>query len=117
VGQSISRQVLQGAFTLACLPHEAFVSLQAIARTAVRMLITGRRLLEWRTAREAQRTARTDLIGFYTFMWMQPLTVTLALLGLILLCSRSLAVATPVIALWLASPMIAFWFGRPVRAR
>ena len=37
------------------------VSCDAIARTRLRVLVTGRRLLEWRTARDAQRAATRGL--------------------------------------------------------
>ena len=49
----------QAAFTLACLPYEAFFSLDAIVRTLWRMLVTRRRLLEWKPVerRRAQRAA------------------------------------------------------------
>ena len=41
------RHVAQTALTLAFLPYEATVNLDAIVRTAWRMLVTHRRLLEW----------------------------------------------------------------------
>ena len=45
--RSAGRRFAQAAFTLATLPYEAFLSLHAIARTVVRVLVTHRRLLEW----------------------------------------------------------------------
>ena len=45
--RSSARHLAQAAFTLACLPYEALFSLDAIARTAGRMLVTRTRLLEW----------------------------------------------------------------------
>ncbi len=45
--RSTERRFAQAAFTLVCLPYEAFFSLDAIVRTAGRMLVTHRRLLEW----------------------------------------------------------------------
>ncbi|HEX2796942.1 MAG TPA: hypothetical protein VHN38_07630, partial [Immundisolibacter sp.] len=43
IGQSASRRLAQLAFELACLPYEAVFSLDAIARTLWRMLVTRRR--------------------------------------------------------------------------
>ena len=40
-------------FTLACLPYEAFFSLDAIVRTIWRMLVTRTRLLEWSPSSES----------------------------------------------------------------
>ena len=45
--RSAGRRFAQAAFTLACLPYEAFFSLDAVVRTAGRMLFTHKRLLEW----------------------------------------------------------------------
>jgi len=46
-GRSAGRYFAQAAFTLVCLPYEAFFSLDAVVRTAGRMLVTQKRLLEW----------------------------------------------------------------------
>ena len=48
----VGRHLAQAAFTLACLPYEAFFSLDAIVRTAGRMLFTRTRLLEWTPSSE-----------------------------------------------------------------
>ena len=45
--RSAGRRFAQAAFTLVCLPYEAFFSLDAIVRTGWRMLVTHKRLLEW----------------------------------------------------------------------
>ncbi|MGD0389711.1 MAG: glucoamylase family protein, partial [Tepidisphaeraceae bacterium] len=117
VAYSVTRQVLQQGFELACLPYEALVSFEALGRTAARMLFTGRGLLEWRTAREAQRIAVTKLSGFYSSMGVLPLTATIAFLALRFLRPGALAVAAPVIGLWLVSPAIAFWLSQPAKFR
>ena len=54
------------------VPYDAFISADAIVRTIVRMLLTKRRLLEWTTSSEAERTARADLSGFFRSMWIGP---------------------------------------------
>src|SRR6185503_6369065 len=41
------RQAAQAGLTLAFLPYEATMNLDAVARTAWRVLVTRRRLLEW----------------------------------------------------------------------
>ena len=45
--RSIGLHVAQAMLTLACLPYEAFFSLDAALRTMARTLVTRRRLLEW----------------------------------------------------------------------
>ena len=70
--RSAGRHSAQAAFTLACLPYEAFFSLDAIVRTAGRMLITHTRLLEWSPSSDPDRRNRADLATFYRTMWSRP---------------------------------------------
>ena len=70
LGASWARRVV----TLVFLPYDAFVSLDAIVRTLLRMVVTRRRLLEWETASDAQRGPHTDLsAASYRTMWIAPL--------------------------------------------
>ncbi len=115
-GHSMLRQSLQDGFGLACLPYEAFISAKAVARTGVRILITGRHLLEWRTAREAQRTSSTSILALYGLMWTPPLTAAICALALACLQPRALVVAAPILLLWFVAPAIAFRLSRPTRA-
>ena len=55
-------------FALATLPYDAYLSLDAIGRTSgPRARHTPTKLLEWRTASDAQQNARTDLSGLLHF--------------------------------------------------
>ena len=53
--RSLGRHLAQALFTLVCLPYEAFFSLDAIARTVGRMLVTRKRLLEWTPSDDPDR--------------------------------------------------------------
>jgi cellobiose phosphorylase len=114
--RSAGRYSAQAAFTLACLPYEAFFSLDAILRTAGR-LATHRRLLEWNPSSDSDRATRTDLVGFYRRMWIAPSIAFAALSYLALLRPAALAVAWPMLAIWFFSPAIAWWIGRPLARR
>ncbi len=109
---SAGRRLAQAAFALACLPFEACVSLDAILRTAVRMLITHRRLLEWTPSNRLD--ASTGLAASFRLMWTAP-TIAIAV-ALYLPHARpgTLAAAAPVLLLWLASPLFAWWLSRPL---
>src|SRR5262249_11500447 len=93
------------AFTL--LAHNAFLSLDAVARTFVRMHLTRRRLLEWVTAAQAKRLAS---LAFADFVWplrgatIVAIGATAAVLGF---NRDALAFAAPLIVLWWASPVLA----------
>jgi len=114
--RSAGRHSAQAAFTLACLPYEAFFSLDAILRTAWRLVIR-RRLLEWNPSSDSDRTRRTDLIASYRTMWIAPVIVFAALSYLMALRPAALAFASPILGLWFASPAIAWWISRPVARR
>ncbi len=114
IRRSIGRQLLQEAFALACLPYDAWISLDAIVRTAVRLLLTRQRLLEWQTARDAQRRARNDLAGFFISMWVLPATAAALWLIVLSLHRIALPVAAPILVLWLISPLVAWWISQPI---
>jgi cyclic beta-1,2-glucan synthetase len=59
------RQLGQILLTLAFLPYDAFISLDAIGRTLLRLLVTRKRLLEWQTSSDAERARARPLAGFY----------------------------------------------------
>ena len=116
VFHALGRQMLREAFALATLPYDALISLDAIIRTATRVLFTRRKLLEWRTASDAQRSTRSDLAGFYTSMWILPVAALVVSIALAAFRREALAIAAPVLALWAFSPSIAWWMSRPMHA-
>ena len=119
--RSASRHFMQVAFELACLPYEAFFSLDAIARTAWRMLVTRRRLLEWNPSsevdRESAKRSRSELAASFRSMWVAPAIASAAAIYLVAANPAALAVAAPILLLWFASPAIAWWISRPLARR
>jgi hypothetical protein len=115
--RSAGRRFAQAAFTLSCLPYEAFFSLDAIVRTAVRMLFTHRRLLEWNPSGNPARNRGETLTGFFRSMWIAPVIAAAATIHLVFSRPVALATAGPILALWFASPAIAWWISRPLARR
>jgi len=115
--RSAGRHSAQAAFTLACLPYEACFSLDAIGRTAGRMLLTHRRLLEWNPSGNSDRQSRTDLAVSWRTMWIAPVLAIAAAIYLTLSRPAALGVAGPILGLWFASPAIAWWISRPLARR
>ncbi|HTU00790.1 MAG TPA: glucoamylase family protein, partial [Candidatus Sulfotelmatobacter sp.] len=114
--RSVGRHSAQAAFGLACLPYEACFSLDAIGRTAWRMVVTHTRLLEWSPSGDPDRPDDGGLADSYRAMWTAPALAAAAALLLALSRPAALAVAGPILGLWWASPAIVWWLGRP-RAR
>jgi cyclic beta-1,2-glucan synthetase len=114
---STGRRLAEVAFSLTCMPFEAFYSLNAVLRTLWRMLVTHKRLLEWNTAADSRRASRRGLAGSYQTMWSAPVLAVAASVYLVLSMPAALAVAGPVLLLWFASPAVAWWISRPLARR
>jgi cellobiose phosphorylase len=108
------RQLCQVLLTLAFLPYDAFISLDAIARTLVRLCITRKRMLEWQTASDAERNARTGFADFYRTMWIAPAISFATLLYLTVRRPEVLPVALPFLLIWVIAPAVACWISRPI---
>jgi cyclic beta-1,2-glucan synthetase len=112
LGEAAALALWQVVLTLALLTHQAWLMLDAIGRTLLRLL-TRRNLLEWRTAAQSSSGATLDLLGFYQRM---AAGVVLGLLtGLLVLALRPSGwwLALPFALAWIVSPTIAWLVSRP----
>lgn len=114
ISKSLGLSVTHAALSLVFLPYEAFVSLDAIVRTAARMLFTHRRMLEWKTASDAESEARGDLRESYRTMWIAPALAASTTLLLAVTRPDALWAAGPLLALWLLAPLIAWMISQAV---
>jgi cellobiose phosphorylase len=121
----------QFALSVIVLPHQAWVSADAIIRTLVRLFVTKRHLLEWQTASQTERTTKNSPADVWRRM-MPAVVMTAVIAGLVVLAAweRSaagvtpgsidvvtLAAALPLILLWGASPAIVHAFSAPAVRR
>ena len=110
------RRLGQIILTVAVLPYDALISLDAVGRSLVRLLVTRKRLLEWRTSRDSERTSRADLAEFYATMAIVPVA---ALAGGFLLAFRHpahLFQALPLLGLWLGAPWLGWKISQPIKS-
>ena len=115
IAEGLATQLLREAFALACMPYDVAISASAILRTAVRVLFTRKKLLEWRTAREAQRSAANSLATSYLAMIAAPISALLAGCALWIEQRSSLVFAAPILTAWLIAPALAAWLSQPAR--
>ena len=108
---AIADDVLVGSghavVALTLLAHNAYLSLDAIARTSYRMALSRRHLLEWVTAAQAKGAAG---FAFASFLWpMRGATiVAIFATAIVLWLNRAgMAFAAPFIVLWWSSPIVA----------
>ncbi len=114
--KTLSKHAAQFVCTFIFLPHEAYVSVDAIVRTLVRMLWTKTRMLEWKTSSEADRAACTTLVGFLSSMWFGP-ALSLAMILLLAVSNPAvLSLAGPLLGVWFISPGVAWWLSRTLDA-
>jgi cyclic beta-1,2-glucan synthetase len=116
IASALALQVLRELLFLAWLPHAAWLGIQGLTRAGLRVLITRRRLLEWRTARDAQLAARGGLVGTYRAMAIGPLVAAAVGAAVVGQGATTIALAAPVLGLWLVGPAVAWWLSRPIVA-
>ena len=107
------RNFARAPLTIACLPYEAYFSLDAIARTLWRVLVSRRGLLQWSPSSEVERTLDDGVLAAMRSMWFAPVFALAVATVVTLRQPSALPVALPVLALWLASPLLMWWLGRP----
>jgi cellobiose phosphorylase len=121
VARSAWRRLMQFTFELACLPYEAFYSLDAIAHTSWRILVSHKRLLEWNPSSEVDRVAtrpgNNALATNVRSMWMAPAIAATTALHLAIAAPEAGVAAWPILFLWFSSPLIAWWISRPLARR
>lgn len=114
----LSRTGLRSAMTwlieVATLPFTAWNHLDAIGRVLWRMLISKRRLLEWTTSSEADRCARSDLIGCVRALSPTLIMVSLIAILAFIVNPDGLAWYGPLFALWLSAPVVVWLISRPL---
>ncbi len=115
--RSTGGRFAQSVLTLACLPYEAYFSLDAIIRTNWRILVTHKQLLEWTSSGSSDRDDRTSLAACCQAMWIAPVIAIASAVYLAASAPATLAVAGPILFLWAASPAIAWWISRPLARR
>ncbi len=116
VGGTCGWQLGQAFLTFAMLPYDAFISLDAIGRTLLRVWVTRKRLLEWQTSSDSEQTHGATLSGFYATMWIAPLVACASAAMIALTQPVQLLFVLPLLGAWLAAPWIAWWVSQPIAA-
>ncbi|HZD47885.1 MAG TPA: glucoamylase family protein, partial [Silvibacterium sp.] len=98
---------------LTFLPHHTLMSLDAIARSLGRRLLSGRRLLEWETAAQAESSKSRSTLNRY--LQLSPVTAIIIAASLASTNVWALLPAMPVLILWALAPVVAGWLDSPPR--
>lgn len=105
--------LLQSAFLITFLAHQAWLMVDAIGRTLFRLCVNRRHLLEWVTAAQANDDSQFDRRGLATQI-AASLSLTAAVAaGLFFTRQHTWPIAAPFTVLWVLSPLAARWASSP----
>lgn len=113
--RSFARGHALALFSLIFLLHQALLSIDAITRSILRVFITGRKLLEWETAAEAESVVRNKATVDVYLEWTPWISLLIAL-AVWLLRPAALPAAAPLLVLWTGSRAFSAWLNRAPRA-
>src|SRR5689334_6139112 len=103
----------QLAFSFVFLPQQAYFMCDAIARTLYRQVISRRRLLEWVSAAEAERSVHYDVASYLRLLAPAEILALVALGLTVFFKPDALVLMGILAAVWIASPFIALWASKP----
>lgn len=96
--------------SIVLLPHQAYISLDAICRVFYRRLVSRRHLLEWSTEKHASLQQYQQFLIKLTAVSLYAIAV---LTYLIAWQSSALFVAIPLCVLWILSPWVVYLLDKP----
>jgi cyclic beta-1,2-glucan synthetase len=105
-----SDELVRSLVMIAFLPHQAWVSVDAIVRVAYRRLVSRRHLLEWQTAEAAGADAHRHVSS--TMQQMLGISGFSVLMMIALHGKKALAPTFAFLILWAASPALMWWLNR-----
>ncbi len=117
VGEALARQSAQAILTIAFLPYDAVISLDAVTRTLWRLFFSRRHLLEWQTSHDTEREDDGTLQSFFAAMCCAPLLALGASALFFFFGNPSSWIIFGFFALWVISPAIAWWISLPIEEK
>lgn len=99
-----AQQLKQILFMFIVLPYEAYLSINGIAITLWRLTVSHKKLMQWQTSADVEKSSINSLIGFYQKMWFSPIMA--------IICGISLGLYNPV--LLYVSPFLIIWILAPL---
>ncbi|HVS65225.1 MAG TPA: glucoamylase family protein [Thermoanaerobaculia bacterium] len=115
VGHDLSVASSQTLLSITMLAFQAWLMVDAIARTIGRLYLTKRHLLEWVTAAQAGHGRDLRLRAFYRHLRWGVVVAVGACLLVVALKPSAWPVAVPFVLLWMLSPIVAWRISLPAR--
>ncbi len=109
LGGDAVRGMLQSAFLLTFLAHQAWLMVDAVARTLFRLLIRHRRLLEWVTTSQTNDDSEFDPRSLIAQIAAGAASAAVLAFAMAFTGHHAWPIAAPFAVLWVLSPFAARW--------
>lgn len=96
------------------IPYQAFLMIDAIIRTLIRLCISKRNLLEWQSSDSVEKKYSNDFKSYLKRMWIAPIIGLLVLYLSIYNPIGVIVYSAIVAALWIVSPYVAYCISRKI---
>jgi len=108
----LTEELLRVVTVVAFLPHQAWLSLDAIFRVAYRKLVSQRLLLQWQTAEMAASAVSRHFSR--TLVHLMVISAVSVVLMILLFARDALWPAVLFLGLWALSPLVMRWLSVPI---
>lgn len=109
----LKASILRGILLVAFLPHKAYISLDTIVRTIYRMTVSKKHLLQWTTAEDAEKNAKTDYFSYYKSMIINVIAGIIGIAMLFLVKPYIInLVLYAICILWIIAPALACYISK-----
>ncbi len=113
IGRDFALGLMQSAFLITFLAHQAWLMVDAAGRTLMRVFVYHKRLLQWVTAAQARRNSTFDRRDLATQI-LASVGFAIVVAGIIAIAGhKSWPIGMPFAALWILSPVVARWASMP----
>ncbi|MDP9054565.1 MAG: DUF3131 domain-containing protein, partial [Acidobacteriota bacterium] len=112
--QGAADELYRALVMISFLPHQAWISVDAVVRVFYRRRVSHRNLLEWTTADHAHSEAARHRNA--TLRQLNVIAGLSAPLAIVLLLEREFAPTSFFVILWAVSPLLMRWLAKPGRS-
>lgn len=113
----LKMNTLQAVSSFLDLPHQAYISLDAIFRTLYRIFKSHQNLLEWTTAIQVEKEhAGGSLWEYWKKMWPNLFFSIACLILVMFAIPKVLFIAAPICIGWFMTPYLAYYLGQSAKS-
>jgi len=109
----VKAAIYQSLMLFMFMPYQAYLMLDAIIRTIIRVTITHKNMLEWVTAADVEAGVKNSLKSFLKKMWVNFLAAFAVVLFSLQTSAASTYISLPMAVLWFAGPFAAYLVSSP----